>query len=175
MYKIECGRYPTTAEGLDALINRPANVPPTKWTKYLDADRVPNDPWGHPYVYRCPGLHNTNTFDIYSGGLTGTSKSGGDDPYDINNWNPSSPLAWPQEYETHRRQQIRCVGGAAIFVLVLAVTWLNKRIRKSEGNLLGIFALLLLSATPLLLMATQWIVGAAQSSKTIRYLLFSGG
>ena len=81
----DCGRYPATAEGLDALISRPVNVTSAKWHKYLDADRIPWDCWDHPYVYRCPGVHNTNSYDLYSCGADGKTRTGGDDPDDINN------------------------------------------------------------------------------------------
>jgi type II secretion system protein G len=160
MFKDDTGRYPTTDEGVAALVNRPQNVPPEKWHIYLEPERLPKDPWGHPYVYLCPGVHNTNTFDIYSYGPAGKTLSGGDGPYCINNWNPLSPLKSPREYEAGRNQVIRCVGGLAIFFLVLAMAWLNRRRSKSEGNLLGVVALLLLSATPSLLMASRWVLGA---------------
>jgi hypothetical protein len=45
-----------------------------------------NDPWGNPYVYKCPGKHNTHSIDFYSRGRDGLSKTGGDDPDDISNW-----------------------------------------------------------------------------------------
>ena len=88
MFRSQCGRYPTTQEGLDALIGEPSNLPSGKWQKLLDCERVPNDPWDTPYVYCCPGLHNTNGFDVYSCGYDRKSKSRGDDHDDINNWNP---------------------------------------------------------------------------------------
>jgi len=50
------------------------------------------DAWDHRYVYHCPGNRNTNGFDLYSCGLDGKSFSNGDDPDDINNWNPQSPI-----------------------------------------------------------------------------------
>ena len=90
VFSNDCGRYPTTSEGFVALLNCPTNISPSRWRgPYLD--RVPIDPWGTEYVYRCPGIHNTNGFDLYSCGLDGISKSGGADPDDINNWDPGSP------------------------------------------------------------------------------------
>jgi len=53
MFRLDCGRLPTTAEGLDALVHEPTNVPRGKWKKYLDCDRIPTDVWNHPYMYRC--------------------------------------------------------------------------------------------------------------------------
>ena len=79
MFEVDCGRYPTTAEGLAALVKQPANCP--NWGgPYLK--EVTKDPWGNPYVYACPGKHNTQSFDICSFGPDG--KEGGGD--DIDNW-----------------------------------------------------------------------------------------
>jgi general secretion pathway protein G len=89
-FEIDCGRYPTTSEGFAALINCPTNTTSGRWRgPYLDA--IPIDPWGNEYVYRGPGIHNTNGFDLYSCGYDGISKSEGDDPDNINNWDPHSP------------------------------------------------------------------------------------
>jgi general secretion pathway protein G len=91
-FKIDCGRYPTTSEGFAGMVNCPTNFSGGKWSgPYLD--NVPIDPWGNVYVYRCPGIHNTNGYDLYSCGFDGISKSGGEDLDDINNWDPQSPLA----------------------------------------------------------------------------------
>jgi type II secretion system protein G len=87
----DCGRYPTTAEGLNALITCPTNIPKQQWRgPYVDPPQVPQDPWKHDYVYSSPSVHGTNTFDLYSCGSDGISKSGGNDPDDLNNWNPKS-------------------------------------------------------------------------------------
>ena len=89
-FAVDCGRYPTTAEGFQALINCPTNLFAGKWHgPYLD--EIPQDPWKHIYVYRCPSIHTTNGYDIYSCGPDGISKSGGNDLDDINTWDPSSP------------------------------------------------------------------------------------
>jgi type II secretion system protein G len=74
------GRYPTAAEGLAALLVRPPNAP--SWRgPYLAYDML-TDPWGNPYVYRNPGKHNSNGFDVFSMGPDGRV-DGGDD---ISNW-----------------------------------------------------------------------------------------
>ena len=89
-FAVDCGRYPTTSEGLAALMNCPTNLSSGRWRgPYLDKMLI--DSWGDEYVYRWPGIHNTNGFDLYSCGYDGISKSGGDDLDDINNWDPDSP------------------------------------------------------------------------------------
>jgi general secretion pathway protein G len=86
MYKIDAGRYPTTEQGLEALITQPQSGDvPKKWRKggYLTKKVIPKDPWDNDYVYLCPGVHDD--FDITSYGADGTS--GGEDVNkDINSW-----------------------------------------------------------------------------------------
>jgi general secretion pathway protein G len=53
-FNIDNGRFPTTSEGLGALVTNPGGDL-KHWEKTLDKDSVPIDPWEHPYVYRCPG------------------------------------------------------------------------------------------------------------------------
>lgn len=53
LFSVDAGRYPTTSEGLEALVQRPATV--QAWNgPYLKGGRVPTDPWGNPYQYRSP-------------------------------------------------------------------------------------------------------------------------
>ena len=94
-FATDCGRYPTTAEGFTALLNCPANISTARWHgPYLEPAKIPLDSWGNEYVYRFPGLHDTSGFDLYSCGSDQASKSGGNDPDDINNWNPNSPRGY---------------------------------------------------------------------------------
>lgn len=80
-YRLDVGRYPTTEQGLQALVAKPANV--AKWDgPYLDKT-VPLDPWGHPYVYVSPGEHGE--VDISSTGRDGRPGGEGLDA-DITNW-----------------------------------------------------------------------------------------
>jgi general secretion pathway protein G len=68
LYYLDEGRYPTTSEGLAALVQRPENSP--TWNgPYLKGGFVPDDPWGSPYVYRSPGEHGP--YDIVSYGSDG--------------------------------------------------------------------------------------------------------
>jgi len=79
LFHANCDRYPTTEEGLNALVQQPADA--TGWKgPYLD--RVPADPWGSPYQYSCPGTHNTDEFDVWS---YGPDKQPGTAD-DITNW-----------------------------------------------------------------------------------------
>ena len=80
--EIECGRYPTTQEGLQALVTEPSGI--RDWHGPYIKRGVPNDPWGHPYVYKSPGQHNTSDYDLHSLGPDG-QEGGGDD---IDNWSP---------------------------------------------------------------------------------------
>ncbi len=86
MFEVDCGHFPSSSEGLAALVTRPPSVPETTWHgPYLE--KLRKDAWDHDFVYRWPGIHRTNSFDLYSCGPDGVSMSGGDDPDDINNWN----------------------------------------------------------------------------------------
>jgi general secretion pathway protein G len=80
-FEMNCGRFPTTEEGLQALIQAPGNLPGWKGP-YLHQQIVPLDSWQQPYQYRCPGLHNNNFFDLHSYGPD-MQDGGGDD---IDNW-----------------------------------------------------------------------------------------
>lgn len=80
-FEIDVGRYPTTVEGLRALIERPASDSEGWQQPYLKRD-VPLDPWGNDYIYRQPGQYNEDGYDLYSYGPD--RKMGGDD--DITNW-----------------------------------------------------------------------------------------
>lgn len=82
LYRLELGRYPTTAEGLDALVKDPGNLP--NWNgPYLKKSQVPKDPWGNDYSYRSPGQHGP--FDIISLGADGQEGGEGENQ-DITSW-----------------------------------------------------------------------------------------
>lgn len=64
-YEMRNYTFPTTEQGLEALVSRPTTDPaPRRWSQLLEA--VPIDPWGTPYVYRFPGKQNPRGFDLYS-------------------------------------------------------------------------------------------------------------
>ncbi|HEV7299344.1 MAG TPA: type II secretion system major pseudopilin GspG [Tepidisphaeraceae bacterium] len=78
-FEIDTGRFPSSEEGLGALLQQPASV--QGWRgPYLERG-LPKDPWGNPYGYRYPGQKNTSGFDLYSLGVDG--REGNDD---IGNW-----------------------------------------------------------------------------------------
>ncbi len=82
MYKLEIGRYPTSDEGLDALVEAPAGT--ERWNgPYLKKKQVPKDPWGLDYQYRFPGEHGD--FDLYTLGADNAEGGEGEDR-DIANW-----------------------------------------------------------------------------------------
>jgi general secretion pathway protein G len=81
-YKIAMGDYPSSSDGLQALIARPSQRGERWAGPYIEGDKVPTDPWGDPYQYEYPGKHNKGSFDIWSKGPD--HQSGTDD--DIGNW-----------------------------------------------------------------------------------------
>jgi general secretion pathway protein G len=74
LFNLDAGRYPSTSEGLDALVHRTPGV--AAWNgPYLKGGNVPMDPWGHAYIYRAPGEHSP--FDIVSLGADGAEGGSG--------------------------------------------------------------------------------------------------
>jgi general secretion pathway protein G len=70
MYKINNGFYPSTAQGLKALVTRPGGAPtPKSWTAL--ADKVPLDPWGQEYTYKFPGSKVATEFELVTKGKDG--------------------------------------------------------------------------------------------------------
>jgi general secretion pathway protein G len=82
VYKIHMGDYPTTAEGLQALITPPAKNAERWRGPYLTDSKIPTDPWGEPYQYRYPGVKNKGGYDLWS---KGPDKTDGTED-DIGNW-----------------------------------------------------------------------------------------
>jgi general secretion pathway protein G len=82
LYKVDTGRYPTTSEGLKALVITPPDA--TSWNgPYLTKKDVPSDPWGRPYTYRSPGDHAP--FEITSLGADNQPGGTGENE-DITSW-----------------------------------------------------------------------------------------
>jgi len=86
MYKLDNGMYPSTEQGLQALVEPPSiGTLPPKWREggYMDKGKIPLDPWGNNFVYLCPGLNGD--FDLSSYAKDGEAGGEGDGK-DINNW-----------------------------------------------------------------------------------------
>jgi len=81
LYEVDNGNYPSTDQGLEALVTKPSSSPPAdNWNgPYLK--RKPLDPWKNDYKYACPGVHNSADYDISSAGPDGVES---DD--DVKNW-----------------------------------------------------------------------------------------
>src|SRR5438270_8121339 len=82
LYFLDNGRYPTSAEGLNALVQRPPSA--QAWNgPYLKGGVLPADPWGKPYMYRSPGQHGA--YDLSSYGADG-QEGGTGAAADVTNW-----------------------------------------------------------------------------------------
>ena len=86
-YKLENGHFPTTGQGLQALVQKPSSPPvPRDWPEggYLDKPEVPMDPWGNEFIYVSPGQHGPD-YDIMSLGADGVEGGEGYDK-DVQSW-----------------------------------------------------------------------------------------
>lgn len=84
LYKLDNQRYPTTEQGLEALINKPTAGPAANgWKAGGYLDRLPKDPWGGPYQYLSPGLKGE--IDVFSFGADNQAGGAGNDA-DIGSW-----------------------------------------------------------------------------------------
>jgi general secretion pathway protein G len=86
LYKLDNGVYPTTEQGLQALVEAPeTGTAPRNWREggYLEKNRVPKDPWGNDFVYLSPGVNGD--FDLSSYGADGLAGGEGINA-DVNNW-----------------------------------------------------------------------------------------
>jgi len=82
LYKLDNQRYPSAEQGLEALVHKPTvGTPPPNWKPYVE--KLPNDPWGHPYQYVNPGVKGD--IDVYSFGADGRPGGEGNDA-DIGSW-----------------------------------------------------------------------------------------
>ncbi len=87
LYYIDNGDYPSTEQGLLALVEEPETEPvPRNWKDggYLEKGKIPKDPWGDPYIYLSPGVHSRE-YDLESFGADG--EDGGEGKYaDVQSW-----------------------------------------------------------------------------------------
>jgi general secretion pathway protein G len=84
-YRMDNARFPTTEQGLEALITEPPEATNFQPGGYLRERRIPVDPWGNEYRYESPGQHNTHSYDLWSFGADGSEGGDGVDA-DIGNW-----------------------------------------------------------------------------------------
>lgn len=87
LYRLDNQRYPTTEQGLQALITKPTSGPSANGWKsggYLDKTQLPKDPWGNAYQYLSPGIRS-GEFDLFSYGADGQPGGAGNDA-DIGSW-----------------------------------------------------------------------------------------
>lgn len=80
-YRMHMGSYPTTEQGLQALITAPSTNADRWRGPYLEGGKLPLDPWNNPYQYRYPGVKNPESYDVYSFGPDGV-----DSDQNIGNW-----------------------------------------------------------------------------------------
>lgn len=84
LYRLDNFDYPTTDQGIEALVRKPTRPPvPKGWKTGGYLDRLPEDPWGNPYQYLKPGLNGS--FDLYSFGADGRASGEGMNA-DVGNW-----------------------------------------------------------------------------------------
>ncbi len=82
-YQMQNGSYPSTQQGLAALVSAPTGEPkPQRWSPTLD--KVVKDPWGRDYIYVRPGKKNPRTYDLISKGEDGIEGTADD----LGNWDP---------------------------------------------------------------------------------------
>ena len=85
LYRLDNLRYPTTEQGMQALVTKPAAAPiPANWKAGGYLDHLPKDPWGRPYQYLNPGLRGD--IDVFSLGADGVAGGEGADA-DVGPWN----------------------------------------------------------------------------------------
>jgi general secretion pathway protein G len=84
LYRLDNQRYPSTEQGLQALVSQPTSAPlPRNWKAGGYVERLPRDPWGNPYQYLNPGIHSE--IDVLSFGADGAAGGEGNDA-DIGSW-----------------------------------------------------------------------------------------
>jgi len=84
-YRLDNGSYPTSAQGLGALWERPTISPPANWKAPYLRKAIPQDPWGNAYVYVSPGRVNPQSYDLLSYGADGRVGGEGENA-DIVSW-----------------------------------------------------------------------------------------
>lgn len=130
-FQSDCGRYPTTAEGLQVLITNSDQSSFTNWHgPYLDpAHGSLEDSWGHPYVYTFPAVYSTNGYDLYSLGPDGVSNSADD----IGNWKQPPPPRNPRGLARRAEKWLPLIPLLFVVGMLTQLTFPNVR-RRAAGN-----------------------------------------
>lgn len=134
-YQRDMGRFPTRAEGLAALVQRPTGADAEHWQgPYLEQPPgLLPDPWGRPYVYDVRPAEPDRPFSIYSCGPDGISASGGNDPDDVHFWpdtapgGPEPPAVAPLETQGLRRLRAPLGWVVVLTVVVALLRWYSSR------------------------------------------------
>ena len=90
-FRMDSARFPTTDQGLEALIIEPSDARNYQAGGYLRERRLPDDPWGNAYLYESPGQNNPHAYDIWSWGADGQAGGSGVDA-DIGNWTETDSI-----------------------------------------------------------------------------------
>lgn len=91
LYNLDIGRYPTSDEGLRALVEAPSGVNEVRYRAGGYVNALEMDPWGNPYQYDVPGRRSGKAFDLFSYGADGV-EGGEEDNADIGNWQSDADL-----------------------------------------------------------------------------------
>lgn len=131
-FREACGRLPAEAEGLQALVHKPADWPDgVPWPDFPEVAKVPPDAWGHRYVYLLRP-ESVGGFGIYSCGEDGVTASGGNDRDDLNTWNMQRP--WGKYYASHwRRIGLTPSDAFVVVIAVLAMGTVVQLVRQARS------------------------------------------
>jgi type II secretion system protein G len=131
MYRRTTGEFPSIADGLNSLVERPLNMEAGKeWRKMMD--RLPHDPWGRNYVYVLNDQIPPQ-FGVYSEGEDGLSASFGNDPDDFNTWSPRNHDDRANKPYFSLKVAASMGGGALIGFCFGAIT-MRKRYRSIQSS-----------------------------------------
>ena len=142
-FRDQYGVYPPPETRKEELVGTTNATLNTLRIRFIESERRLFDPWGNAFVVVAPGKHNTNSVDLYSLGRDGRSATDGNDPDDINNWNPEhtwlhEAYSFVTQEQAERRGRIifttpLLVLGIAVAVeIALLSKWIKKRRSQSQ-------------------------------------------
>jgi len=124
------GTYPPQDSWLAELQATGEAVVNRRGSPFIEPDTV-RDAWGKAFVYRFPGRHNTDSFDLHSLGADGKTETDGDDPDDISNWHDSA--RWRQHYNPPAITTFHAVLGAGMIASIGIIVMARKRKQLNQG------------------------------------------